>query len=243
MSEAREALLTRTFVALTDSLVDDYDLIDLLQTLVDNAIELFDATAAGITLGPDAEHLDVVVSTSEESRLIELMQVRDEKGPCIEAFSTGDVVSVVDPAAMRRRWPAFAAEAASSGYLSVHAIPLRLRGRAIGSFNLFRDREGPLDTQDAVAAQALADVATISLLQERTLRDRDIVTEQLERALGTRVVIEQAKGVISNTHLLDMDEAYKLLRRHARSTHTPLASVATAVVGGDLKIPVDPPRG
>lgn len=243
MPEARETLLTHTFVALADSLVDEYDLIDLLQTLVDNSIELFDATAAGITLGPDAEHLDVVVSTSEESRLIELMQVRDESGPCIEAFSTGVVVSVGDATGMRERWPAFAAEAASSGYVSVHAIPLRLRGRSIGSFNLFRDREGPLDAPDAIAAQALADVATISLLQERSLRDGDIVEEQLARALATRVVIERAKGVISDTHVLDMNEAYELLRHHARSTHTPLARVATAVVEGDLKIPVSPRQG
>lgn len=237
MNDTREAHLSRTFVAVADSLVDTYDLIDLLQKLVDNAIELFDATAAGITLGPDDEHLEVIVSTSEESRLIELMQVRVGEGRCVEAVTTRKPVSAVDLAEIRRRWPAFAEQVAMSSYASVHAIPLRLRGQTIGSFNLFCDREGALDDADAVAAQALADVATISILQERTIRDADIVRQQLQRALDSRVAIEQAKGVIANTHALDMESAYRLIRHHARSTQTSLADVAQGIIAGTLNLP------
>lgn len=241
MSDAREALLVRTFVTLADSLVADYDIIDLLQTLVDQATDLFDATASGITLQQNNQHLEVIVSTSEESRLVELMQVRTGEGPCLEAVTSGHVVSVVNHAEMVARWPVFAAAAEESNYVSVHAIPLRLRGQTIGSLNLFRDREGALNEQDAIAAQALADVATISIIQARTIRDGTTLKDQLQRALDSRVLIEQAKGVLSQTHRLDMNAAYRLLRHHARSTQTPLSSVAAGVIDGSLIIVLTQP--
>lgn len=241
MSTTRETLLVQTFVTLADSMVADYDVIDLLQNLVDQTTELFDASASGIILGPDAEHLEVIVSTSEESRLVGLMQIRAAEGPCVEAVSSGQVVSVVDMAEMRNRWPEFAAEVAATDYLSVHAIPLRLRGETIGSLNLFRDHEGALNEEDAVAAQALSDVATISVLQERAIRDSTVIRDQLQRALNSRVVIEQAKGVLAHTHQLDMDAAFRLLRQHARSTQAPIAVVAAGVVDRSIQIPVTQP--
>ena len=236
MTKTREQLLVETFVTLADSLVGGYDLIDLLQTLVDRAVDLFDATDAGIILGPDTHHLDVIASTSETSRIVGLMQLRAGEGPCVEAVTTGTVVSVVDQDEMTTRWPTFAAAAEGSGYVSVHAIPLRLRGEVIGSLNLFRDHEGALNEDDAIAAQALADVATISVLQERTIHDGTLVREQLQRALDSRVVIEQAKGVIAFTHHLDMDAAYRLIRHHARSTQTPMSAVAAGVVNRTVRI-------
>jgi transcriptional regulator with GAF, ATPase, and Fis domain len=236
MTETREQLLVETFVTLADSLVAGYDIIDLLQTLVDRTTELFDASAAGIVLGPDVDQLDVIVSTSENSRIVGLMQLRAGEGPCVEAVTSGRVVSVVDENEMYGRWPAFAAAATGSGYLSVHAIPLRLRGQIIGSLNLFRDQEGPLNETDATAAQALADVATISVLQERTIHDSRTVRKQLQHALDTRIVIEQAKGVIAYTHHLDMDAAFRLIRHHARSTRTPLSAVAAGIVDGSVWI-------
>jgi transcriptional regulator with GAF, ATPase, and Fis domain len=243
MTETREQLLVRTFVTLADSLVAGYDVIDLLQTLVDRTTELFDAAAAGIILGPDAEHLDVIASTSENSRIVGLMQLRAGEGPCVEAVTSGDVVSVVDEAEMHDRWPVFADAATGSGFASVHAIPLRLRGQVIGSLNLFRDREGALNEADAIAAQALADVATISVLQERTIHDSSVVRDQLQRALDTRVVIEQAKGVLAYTHDVDMDAAFRLIRQQARSTQSPMSEVAAGVVDGTLRIALaGPPR-
>jgi GAF domain-containing protein len=153
----------------------------------------------------------------------------------------GRVVSVSTVAEMGARWPAFVALAARAGYLSVHAIPLRLRGQVIGSLNLFREREGALNAADATAAQALADVATISVLQERTIRDSAIVHDQLRHALDSRVVIEQAKGVVAHTHGVDMDEAFRLIRRHARNTSTSMPTVAEGIV--NRRIVLEAPRG
>jgi len=243
MTETREALLVQTFVTLADSLVADYDIIDLLQNLVDRSTALFDASASGIILGPDDEHLEVIVSSSEESRLVGLMQIHAGQGPCVEAVTTGRVVSVIDPSEMSDRWPLFAAEAADSDYRSVHAIPLRLRGQTIGSLNLFRDHDGALNTEDAIAAQGLADVATISVLQERNIRDSTVIREQLQHALDSRVLIEQAKGVLSQLHHLDMDAAYRLLRHHSRSTQTPMSAVAAGIIDGSIAVDLTiPPR-
>lgn len=236
MTDTRESLLVQTFVTLADSLVATYDIIELLQTLVDQSNELFDASACGIILGPDDAHLEVIVSTSEVSRIVGLMQLRAGEGPCVEAVTTGAVVSVVNTGEIHDRWPTWAEAAAGSGYVSVHAIPMRLRGETIGSLNLFRDHEGALNEADAIAAQALADVATISVLQERTIHDGTIVKEQLQKALDSRVIIEQAKGVVSHTHRLDMDEAYRLIRHHSRSTQTPMAKIATGIVDGSVQI-------
>ncbi|KZC95077.1 MULTISPECIES: GAF and ANTAR domain-containing protein [Clavibacter] len=236
MPDTREGLLVRTFVSLADSLVSDFDVLELLQTLVDQATLLFDASAAGIIIGPDAAHLEVVASTSERSRLVGLMQVEVGEGPCVEAVTTGRVVSVADVRAIADRWPAFAAQASGAGYVSVHAIPLRLRGDIIGSLNLFRDHEGVLNDADAVAAQALADVATISVLQERTIRDSTVVRDQLRHALDSRVLIEQAKGVIAHTHGVDMDEAFRMIRRQARSTSQAMPQVAEGIVAGRITL-------
>jgi GAF domain-containing protein len=236
MPETREELLVRTFVSLADSLVSDFDVLELLQTLVDHATRLFDASASGIIIGPDDQHLEVVASTSEKSRLVGLMQLEVGEGPCVEAVTTGRVVSVADVRGIAHRWPAFAEQAAGAGYVSVHAIPLRLRGQVIGSLNLFREHEGVLNEADAIAAQALADVATISVLQERTIRDSSVVHDQLRHALDSRVVIEQAKGVIAHTHGVDMDEAFQLIRREARNTSTAMPVVAAAIVDGRVTV-------
>ncbi|AMM20177.1 transcriptional regulator [Frondihabitans sp. PAMC 28766] len=236
MTETREAELVHTFVTLADSLVAGYDTIDLLQTLVDRSTNLFDAAAAGIVLGPDMTHLEVLVSTSENSRLVGLMQLRAGEGPCVEAISSGRVVSVENPDEMMDRWPTFAAAADGSGYVAVHAIPMRLRDDTIGSLNLFRLHEGALNEADAIAAQALADVATISILHERVLTDSGVIQEQLQHALDSRVLIEQAKGVIAHTHQLDMDAAYRMIRHHARSAQASLPVIAQGIIDGSVTL-------
>jgi transcriptional regulator with GAF, ATPase, and Fis domain len=237
MSESREAQLVRSFVSLADSLVNEYDVIDTLQTLVDQCTSLFGATACNIVLGSDDQHLEVAAATSEECREIGRLQLEADQGPCIEAVTRRDVVSVVDPAQMVDRWPVFAEASVDAGYRSAHAIPMRLREQTIGSLNLFRDHEGALNEVDATAAQALADVATISIIRERAIRDGDEVREQLQRALDTRIVIEQAKGFLAHRHDLDTESAYRLLRDHARSAQAPLSSVAQGVVEGTVAIP------
>ncbi|KQO81572.1 transcriptional regulator [Frigoribacterium sp. Leaf263] len=237
MSESREAQLVHSFVSLADSLVNEYDVIDTLQTLVDQCATLFDATDCNIVLGADDAHLEVAAATSEECRGIGRLQLEAEQGPCIEAVTRRVVVSVVDPAEMVDRWPVFAEASVDAGYRSAHAIPMRLREQTIGSLNLFRDHDGALNDADATAAQALADVATISIIRERVIRDGDEVREQLQRALDSRVVIEQAKGFLAHRHELDTDSAYRLLRAHARSAQAPLSSIAEGVVQGTVVIP------
>jgi transcriptional regulator with GAF, ATPase, and Fis domain len=237
MAPTREHRLVDTFVSLTDTLVDDYDVVDLLQNLVDSAVDLFDAAAAGILLVNQTQELEVMASTSERSSFVGLLQLNAGEGPCVECFATGRPVSVSNTAEMEERWPRFAAMSKESGFASVHAIPLRLRDTTLGSLNLFRETEGPLNQEDALAAQALTDVATISILQQRTLEHASVTQQQLQRALDSRVVIEQAKGFVAHTHQIEMYAAFTLLRQYARSHQMPLAEVASAVVQRRLVLP------
>lgn len=230
----REHRLLETFVTLADSLVDDFDVVDLLQRLVDDCISLFDASAAGILLLSPSGVLEVIAATSERSELVELMQLRVGAGPCVEAATTGEVVSVEDIDQISDRWPAFAADARASGFSSIHAIPLRLRDSTLGSLNLLRDEPGTLNAADAIAAQALADIATITILQQRLVEESEIAQAQLQRALDSRVVIEQAKGYLARRQNIDMDEAFARIRRHARSTHARISAIATDVIAGRL---------
>lgn len=226
----REARLVDVFTTLADTLVDDYDIVELLQTLVDSCVDLFDADAAGILLVDEAGILEVIASTSEASRIVELMQVNGEAGPCFESFMTGQVIAVPDVHDVKPEWQLFAADALAGGFTAVHAIPLRLRDVTIGALNLLRSEAGSLEADDVRAAQALADVATIGVLHERSLRESLVVREQLQRALQTRVVIEQAKGVLSQVHGISTDEAFARLRSYARSHGQLLSVLAEDVV-------------
>jgi len=205
----REQLVSRAFVALADTLVDEYDIIDLLDRLVGYSVELLDADAAGIVLGDARHKLRVVAASSEDAQLMELLQLKSDEGPCLDCFSSSTPVSVVDLAEATDRWPAFTnAVAARGAFRSVHALPLRLRGEAIGALNLFHRQPGPLPLADLALAQALADVATIGILAERAVRRSEVLNEQLQSALNSRVVIEQAKGVLAQQSNLSMDAAF-----------------------------------
>jgi transcriptional regulator with GAF, ATPase, and Fis domain len=230
MTVTRQQLLLDAFATLADTLVADYDVVELLQTLVETCQSALDVTAAGLLLADGSGNLDLVASTSEESRLVEVMQIGADAGPCIEAFRTGKVVSLPDITQAPEKWSSFQDSAREQGFASVYAIPMRLRNNTIGALNLFRDATGELDAEDIRAAQALADVATIGILQERALRASDSIREQLQLALNSRVLIEQAKGVLAYTHDLSMDEAFARLRRYARSNGLPLADVAKGLV-------------
>ncbi|GAA3215002.1 GAF and ANTAR domain-containing protein [Microbacterium terregens] len=232
----REDQLLQTVATLADSMVDDFDVVDLLQVLVEHCSELFDAVAAGILLVSPTGELEVIVSTSERSEFVEMMQLRAGEGPCVEAVATGRVVSVEDLRNVADRWPKFAADASRSGFASLHAIPMRLRESIIGSLNLFRDRVGTLNEPDAIAAKALADIATISILQQRLVEESILTQGQLQRALDSRVVIEQAKGYVAQSRGLDMDGAFQLIRSQARSTQTRLSVVAEDIVTGRLTV-------
>ena len=235
VGSGREQLLSRAFVRLADTLVDDYDIIDLLDRLVGYSVELLTADAAGILLVDSQQALQVVASSHEDANVMELLQLQSDQGPCMECFSTGEAVSVPDLADVGGRWPVFVAAVAERGvYRSVHALPLRLRGETIGTMNLFHGQSGILPAADLVLGQALADVATIGILSERAIRSREVVAEQLQTALNHRMIIEQAKGVLAHQGNLTMAAAFDRLRGYARNHNARLSEVARKVVETDL---------
>jgi GAF domain-containing protein len=233
----RENLVARAFVSLADTLVDEYDVIDLLDRLVGYSVELLAADAAGIVLADARGRLRAVAASSEDAQLMELLQLQSDQGPCLDCVRSGSPVNVIDltVAAAADRWPVFAAAVAdSAAFRSVHALPLRLRGEAIGALNLFHRQPGPLPPVDLSLGQALADVATIGILSERAVRHSEIVNEQLKSALNSRVIIEQAKGVLTQRGNLSMDAAFNRLRSYARSRNLRLSEVARQVVETDI---------
>lgn len=232
----REGQLIEAFVGLADSLVDDYDMIDLLDRLVAHSVELLSAQAAGIMLVDPQGCLRVAASSDEEADTMELLQLQAEQGPCVDCVHRAAPVSVTDLTDAGHRWPRFVATLQDGSYRSVHALPLRLRQQAIGGLNLFHREPGPRPGADLALGQALADIATIAILQERALRRGEILTEQLQAALNSRVIIEQAKGVLAEHGNLPMSEAFDRLRRHARHHRQPLTDTARRIVDGDTDI-------
>jgi len=225
-------LLSDTFVELADTMVADFDVIDFLHLLTDRSVALLAASAAGVVLADPRGELRVAAASSEEAGLLELFQLQNDQGPCLECFRTGRPVTATDLASAAQRWPRFAQAAMQAGFASVEALPMRLRDQVIGALNLFRAEPDPLDPADLRIGQALADVATIGLLHERNVRRRETVAEQLQAALNSRVIIEQAKGKLAERLGLDMDHAFTMLREYARNTNQRLTDVARVFVDG-----------
>ena len=236
----REALLARTLVELADTLVDDFDVVELLTLLADRCVEVLNVSAAGLMLAAPEGDLRVVASSSEEMRLVELFELQAQEGPCSDCYRTGKPALSGNLAGDEARWPRFVPVALKAGFRSVHALPMRLRGATIGALNLLQAGEGELDGADIVVARALADVATIAILQHRAALQAHIVIDQLNHALQSRIAIEQAKGVIAERSRIDMDQAFAWLRHHARSKNLLLVDVAQAVIDGAVM--PDPPR-
>ncbi len=236
-------LLSETFVELADTMVVGFDVIDFLHLLTDRSAQLLDVSAAGLLLADPRGELRVVAASSEQARLLELFQIQNDQGPCLECFRGGKPVAVADLSTAARRWPRFAPAAREAGFGSVQALPMRLREQIIGALNLFRAAPGRFDQADMRVAQALADVATISLLNERSLRRSETLNEQLQTALNSRVTIEQAKGKLAERLHLDMDQAFNVLRRYARTRNIGLSDLARAFVEGSESFPglLDPP--
>ncbi|HSJ27788.1 MAG TPA: GAF and ANTAR domain-containing protein [Acidimicrobiia bacterium] len=232
----REDLIADTFVGIVDSLVDDFDIIDMLTGLTVGCVDLDLATASGILLADEHGKLRVMAASSERAHLLELFQLQNDEGPCLEAFSTGEPVVHLDLPDAEDRWPRFAPEAVRAGFHSVHAFPLRLRTSVIGAMNLFSEQRRDIGEQAAHLAQALADVASIAILQDQMIRQSDLRAGQLQHALDSRVAIEQAKGMLSERAQVDMDQAFTMLRTHARSSRLHLTDVAVQVVQGALGI-------
>jgi GAF domain-containing protein len=228
----RESLLARTLVELADTLVDDFDVVDLLTLLADRCVETLDVAAAGILLASPDGRLRVLASTSDAMRVLELLEVQAEEGPCLDCFHTGRPVPREDLAGAGARWPRFVPEALEAGFHSVQALPLRLRNTVIGALNLFHTEATEAERADVEVAQAFADIATIAILQHRAAREAQVVNDQLNRALNSRIVIEQAKGVLAEREGLDVQQAFERLRRHARNHNLRLADLANDVITG-----------
>src|SRR5688500_18087565 len=233
----REAMLARTFVELADTLVADFDVVELLTLLTDRCVDVLDVGVAGLMLAAPGSDLRLMASSSEAMRVLELFELQSQEGPCLDAYRTGLPVENRDLSTANGRWPRFAAEALAAGFHSVQALPMRLRGVVVGALNLFHVEPGEMRQADIEAAQALADVATIAVLQHRATLEAQVLNDQLNHALNSRIVIEQAKGMVAERRSLDMEEAFTALRNHARNHNLRLEDVARGVIDGTVAVP------
>jgi GAF domain-containing protein len=230
----READVVRSLVEMADTLVDDYDVIDLLTGLADRCVSLLGVSAAGVMLASPAGSLGLAASSSEAMRLLELFELQAQEGPCLDAFRTGEPIGHEDLQAPPVRWPSFSAAAVSAGFRSASALPLRLREVTIGALNLLGASRSPMGEADVIVARAFADLAALSVVQHRASEQAQRLNEQLTTALSSRVAIEQAKGVISERVGITLAEAFTRLRAYARDHNLRLTEVAQAAVDGTL---------
>ena len=212
--------LAGVFVEIADTLVADFDVVDFLHLVTTRAAELVPESAVGLMLADQQGHLRFMGASSEATRLLELFQVQNDEGPCLDCFRSGAAWSRASTCSTPSTpWPHFAPEAVSAGFRSVHAVPLRLRVAGDRRPQRLRPQAVPAGAADAHIVQALADVATIGLMQERAIRRTELLAEQLQTALNSRIVVEQAKGALAQLRGVSVDEAFRLLRVHARSTN------------------------
>ncbi len=229
-----ETLLAAAFLDLADTLTDDFDVLDLLQRLASHSVELLDVDAAGVILADQRGRLQPVASTSHAARVLGTFAVGAAEGPCQDAYRRGEAVVNVSPADQRARWPRYTEAARSAGYCSSHVLPLRLRHQVIGSLTLFCTGQVLLSDEEVAIALALAGVTTIGLFQERTARQKEILAEKLQLALNSRVMLEQAKGVVAERAGVPVDEAFELISEHSGRLHKPLSRVVSDLLSGRL---------
>lgn len=229
--------LAEVFVEVADTLVDEFDLIEFLQMVSGHSSDLVDAHAAGLLLVDNKGRLQLMAASNERAQMLELFQLQAREGPCQDCFKEGVPVVNADLRTASDRWPVFAPRAVAAGYRSVHAFPLRLRQQVIGALNLFGTEAEEMAPEDARVVQALADVATIGLLQARAIRRGEVLTEQLQSALDSRILIEQAKGALAQIHGGSPDQAFDRMRRYCRSHNARLSAVALAVVNDPGSVP------
>ena len=219
---------------LADTLVDEFDMVEFLSLLAERCVELFGAVEAGLMLADPTGELRYIASSSERSKILEVFELQNEEGPCLDSFHSGEQIVNVPLGDGTGRWPRFSTKARAAGFVSAHALPLRIRGKVIGAINLFHAEERQLDATDVRLGQAMADIATIGIVQERAISEAAVLTEQLQRALSSRIVLEQAKGRLAERLGVDLDGAFALLRRYAREHNRGLTEVAGAFLSDDL---------
>ncbi len=232
---AREADIVQSLVDMADTLIDDYDVIELLTGLTDRCVQLLGVSAAGVMLASPEGDLRLVASSSEAMRVLEVFELQAQEGPCLDAFRTGERVEHENLRPDSGRWPRFATAAAEAGFRAAFALPLRLRNMTIGAMNLFHADPTPMAESDVIVARAFADLAAISVVQHRAAAEAQRINEQLSRALSSRILIEQAKGVISARAGVDLADAFTRLRNFARDNNFRLSEVAQAAIDGTLE--------
>jgi GAF domain-containing protein len=229
--------LSKIFVEVADTLVDDFDLLDFLHMLTVRTADLVGASAVGLLLADQRGHLRFMAASDEKARILEIFQVQANEGPCFDAFRTAEAVINVDLRTESSRWPEFTKHALAGGFHSVHAFPMRVRREVIGALNVFGSNVGGnLGEVDVQIVQALTDVAAIALLQERAVRRGEVLTEQLQGALNSRIAIEQAKGAISQAFGISIDAAFNALRGYARQHNRKLTEVAHEVLSDPARL-------
>jgi GAF domain-containing protein len=231
---SRQQNIISSLITMADNLVDDFDVVELLTGLTDRCVSVLEVSAAGVMLASPSNDLRLVASSSEAMQVVELFELQAREGPCLDAFHTGERVETEILKSGSGRWPRFSTVAIEAGFRSVFALPLRLRERTVGALNLFSAEVAPMDERDVMVAQGLADLATISVLQHGAASEMQRVNEQLNRALESRIVIEQAKGVVAERAGIDVAEAFTRLRSYARTNNLLLADVAAAAIDGLL---------
>jgi hypothetical protein len=234
MTRDRERDVTQALVSLASSLADGYDVADLLSNLTADCARLLDVASAGLLLANGRGVLHLLAASSEATEHLELFQLQRAEGPCLDCYMSGTAVLIPDLGEETERWPQFVAGARMAGFVSVHALPMRLHGTALGTLGLFGTTVGALNTDDLRLGQALADVASVSIVQSHAAPDQSTLNQRLQTALASRVIIEQAKGVLAQQGALDMGEAFAVLRRYARDHNLRLSELAQSVVSRSL---------
>ena len=221
----RETQVLDAVVSLVDSLLDDFDVVELLTELTERCAHLLDIAAAGLLLADPLGQLRLLAATSKQTWELELFQLQADEGPCVDCYATGQPVSVADLRLATARWPRFVPAALEAGVASVHAVPMRAAGMVLGSMGLFGVRPGELTESDLLVGQTLAHVACVAILQEHPPTPSTVIP-QLRAAMTHRIVVEQAKGFLREHFDVSVDEAFSLLRRYARAHGDHLTAVA-----------------
>ncbi|MFG2649253.1 ANTAR domain-containing response regulator [Streptomyces sp. NPDC048436] len=250
MSEraSRERLLAEAFVAVADSLTDEFDVVEFLQSMAVHSVELLGVSAAGFTLADSQGELGLVAASGGHAWVFDLFalqqgqgqgQSQDQgqgQGPGPDCYRSGTAqtnIALGDPEATTA-WPGFAPRALAVGCAMTHVLPLRREDQALGTLQLFQTTATVLGPDEIALAQALVDIATIAILRRRFLEQTLVERDQLQSALTSRVVIEQAKGVLAERWQCTVDEAFEALRRHARTNRLRLTECARLVVAGEF---------
>lgn len=239
---ANDGRVREAFIELTDTLVTDFDIIDFLDRLATQCTDLLGVSACGVLLADHHGVLNLIAASTEEVRMLELSQLQNAEGPCLDAYQTARPVQRANLADSDPRWPRFAAAARAAGFAAVQALPMRLREQTLGALNLFNTAPGPLDEATIALGQALADAATIGIVHQRALARHEILAEQLQAALNSRIVIEQAKGFLAERLGVTVEEAFNVLRDYARSHSRKLTDVADQAITGQLRLSSSPAR-